>query len=384
MRTPPLAAQEGAAPTQLDPALLYPKVDPPSGIVADLVPVARGFERPLEIVSVPGTLDTALVLEQAGRVFRVSLGSGEVTFWFSVPVDASAYERGLLGAAFHPDFLESGRLFFNYTVARANKSFSVVSEWRVSDPKQPFEKPAHMVGEVLQLEQPFPNHNGGCLRFGPDGMLYIGFGDGGAANDLLKEGQDGRNWLGSMLRIDVDGEAPYQVPADNPFLGRADMLPETFAIGLRNPWRYTFAPDGRLIVADVGQQDWEELDILLPGDNLGWSLMEGANCFHGTQCDQRGLRLPFHVYGHDMGQSITGGEVVLAEGPLRGLYVFGDFLSGRLWAVRLPAQPDTPMKPVALGQFAVHPSSFGRDPEGRLYLAGYVEGVIYRLDVRSL
>ena len=243
----------------------------------------------------------------------------------------------------------------------------------------------------MRLAQPFVNHDGGCLRFGPDGMLYIGWGDGGAGGDTLNEGQNGANWLGSMLRIDVDamgadaGEdgTPYGIPADNPFLGRKDVLPETFAIGLRNPWRFTFAPDGRLVVADVGQDAWEEVGFAVAGDNLGWKIMEGRSCFKADHCDQAGLRLPFHVYGRAEGGSVTGGEVALSSGPLQDLYVFGDYLSGRLWALRLPADVSGTASSIALGEWPIHPSTFGRDPRGRVYVADHSRGILYRIVPKS-
>src|SRR5690606_24102804 len=159
------------------------------------------------------------------------------------------------------------------------------------------------------------------------------------AADPHEHGQNRKTWLGAMLRIDVDkkeGEQAYGVPADNPFVGQGDVAPELFALGLRNPWRFTFAPDGRLALADGGQGAWEEIGYVLAGDNAGWKRMEGRPCFSASECDQRGLRLPFHVYDHGLGQSITGGEVVLAKGRLEGQYVFGDYVSGRLWALALP------------------------------------------------
>ncbi len=373
----------------LESVLFFPSPDVPADIPIDLIPVVRGLELPTEVVFLPGQPDVALVLEQPGRVVIVQLEKGPPRRWFSVHVDDTFYEKGLLGLAFHPRFLENGRMFLNYTVHEAKEDFSLVTEWHASDPKDPLQAPATFVREILRLKQPFPNHDGGCLRFGPDGMLYIGFGDGGSGGDPLNEGQTGTNWLGSMLRIDVDqgsdadagvGARAYGIPPDNPFLGRSDVLPETFAIGLRNPWRYTFAPNGRLVVADVGQNTWEEIGYALPGDNLGWRIMEGRACFEPKDCDQKGLRLPFHVYGREDGGSITGGELVLAKGPLEGLYVFGDYLSGRLWALELPEELEAQVKPSSLGEWPIHPSTFARDPAGRLYVADHQRGILFRLE----
>lgn len=383
----------------LESALFFPTSSVPSEITVKLEPVSRGLTHPTDVVFLPLEVDAvatgttrqqniAVVLEQPGRVVWLIPGEGGPKPWFKVAVDDTFTEKGLLGLAFHPRFPENGRLFLNYTIHEGKKDVSIVSEWHVDDPKHPLARPAKFAHEVLRLEQPFVNHDGGCLRFGPDGMLYIGWGDGGAAGDPLNEGQTGTSWLGSMLRIDVDvresdaGEPtkPYGVPRDNPFLGRKDVLPETFAIGVRNPWRYTFAPDGRLVVADVGQNTWEEIGFAMAGDNLGWKIMEGRACFSPSEnCDQEGLRLPFHVYGREDGGSITGGEVVLAPGPLQNLYVFGDYLSGRLWALKLPADPEESTKAVSLGEWPIHPSTFGRDPEGHLYVADHMRGILYRI-----
>jgi glucose/arabinose dehydrogenase len=194
--------------------------------------------------------------------------------------------------------------------------------------------------------------------------------------------------LGSMLRIDPtsSGDLPYTVPADNPFIDSSGYLPETWATGLRNPWRYSFDQAGRLIVADVGQNAWEEISIVERGGNYGWRIKEGRHCYEpSVDCDGANLIDPVYEYGHQEGESITGGYVCTAETipKLKGLYVFGDFLSGRLWAIRIPEDPSSHSKPVeafTLGRWQILLSTFGRDPSGRLYVAEFGNGAIFRLD----
>ncbi|HHO50385.1 MAG TPA: dehydrogenase, partial [Deltaproteobacteria bacterium] len=228
-------------------------------------------------------------------------------------------------------------------------------------------------------------HDAGQLAFGPDGMLYVGLGDGGFRNDPLGAGQDRSTLLGSMLRLDVRTPGRYAVPDDNPFVGIAGVRPEIWAYGLRNPWRYSFTPDGRLVVADVGQNTWEEIDLVSRGDNLGWSLREGSSCFEPPKgCPTVDLTDPIYTYGRKDGGSVTGGVVWTAPGPLQGRYLFGDFSTGRLWALRLP-QPGAAAgqaEVTALGRFDLRPSAFGRAPDGRVWVAGFARGAIYQIELR--
>jgi glucose/arabinose dehydrogenase len=339
--------------------------------------VATDLFQPTDVAFVPGQPDLMVVLEKPGkmRLFELREGGHDRTV-LEIRV-LVVNEQGLLGIAFHPKFEENGRFFLDATIADGQKEITRVSEWTaepgtLSNPR--------MARVILDVEQPYQNHNGGQLAFGPDGFLYIGLGDGGWMADPHDHGQDGSTMLGSMLRIDVDasedGKA-YAVPKDNPFLGRDGVLPETFAIGLRNPWRYSFLPDGRLIAADVGQDLYEEVTIVPPGGNLGWNILEGAHCFQSDSCERRGMTDPIHEYGRDEGGSVTGGYVSLAESfpALRGKYVFGDFLSGRLWAL------DVETREVhALGKVPILISTFGRDAAGRVYVADFAGGTIYRID----
>jgi glucose/arabinose dehydrogenase len=300
----------------------------------------------------------------------------------------TASEEGLLGAAFHPDFAKNGRLFLHYVTEVEQKDTSRVEEWRVEPASDLVHGKARAVRTVLELEQPYQNHNAGQLAFGPDGYLYVGFGDGGFRDDPLNEGQAPSNWLGSMLRIDVNvpagSKAAYQVPKDNPFVGREGFAAETFAYGLRNPWRYSFDPKGRLIVADVGQDRWEEIDIVQKGDNLGWKIREGFACSEkgATKCELQGAVDPIYVYGRAIGTSITGGYVSLDDAfpALKGKYVFGDFVSGRMFAIDLPEDRKQRVeKARSLGKHSMLISSFGRDHRGAIYVASYGDGRILRL-----
>jgi glucose/arabinose dehydrogenase len=372
------------------PSEAAPTADPSdkADIPVKLTPIANGFELPTDIQFPPGIEHQALVLEKTGVARWLKVDTGAHGRFLSVNV-LTASEEGLLGAAFHPDFAKNGRLFLHYVTEVEQKDTSRVEEWRVEPASDLVHSKARAVRTVLELEQPYQNHNAGQLAFGPDGYLYVGFGDGGFRDDPLNEGQTPSNWLGSMLRIDVNvpagSTAAYQVPKDNPFIGREGFAPETFAYGLRNPWRYSFDPKGRLIVADVGQDRWEEIDILQKGDNLGWKVREGFACSEkdATKCELQGAVDPIYVYGRAIGTSITGGYVSLDDAfpTLKGKYVFGDFVSGRMFAIDLPEDRKKRVeKASSLGKHSMLISSFGRDHRGAIYVASYGDGRILRLE----
>ena len=356
----------------------------------ELEAVARGFPQTTDVQFVPGSARRAVVLEKTGRARVVTLApSGESRVvegkdspvLFEVPVQ-TASELGLLGLAFHPKFSQNGLFYVNYN-PEEGETRTRVAEWHV---------PPARLGQVraterrvlLEVAQPYVNHDGGGLAFGPDGMLYIGLGDGGAANDPHGHGQNLGTLLGSMLRIDPDRRDPgkeYAVPKDNPFVGRKGARPEIWAYGLRNPWRYSFDPKGRLIAGDVGQVSWEEIDLVERGKNLGWNTREGAHCFSPpTGCATQGLVDPLFDYDRSLGISVTGGYVYLGKRlpELKGQYVFGDFGTGRLWALEVP---DAPRRVQArpLGRWRYAFSTFGRDADGELYAADFGPGTLYRL-----
>jgi glucose/arabinose dehydrogenase len=352
-----------------------------SKVPVQLTRVASGFVQPTTLAFVPGEPTTAVVLEKTGgmRWFDVETRAGGELV--TLPV-TTASEQGLLGLAFHPGFVSNRRFFLHFTVEQDGKDLSRVEEWSAG-PAPLRSSTVTRTRLVLELEQPYANHNGGHLAFGPDGMLFIGFGDGGLRADPHGNGQKPRTWLGKMLRLDVDqleAGRGYSIPKDNPFLSRADMKPEVWALGLRNPWRYSFDANGRLVVADVGQDAWEELSFAGRGDNLGWNVREGAHCFAATPCSAVGLREPFFEYGHDEGQSITGGVVVMGSRveALRGRYLFGDFILGKLWALDLP-DGDARSSPLTLGKWPILPVSFAVDAAGDAWVLDFA-GSVLRLD----
>lgn len=345
-------------------------------IAIELERVATGLSQPTDIQFPPGVPDTAIVLEKQGRAVRVDLTTGTTSTWFRVDV-ASRSEMGLLGLAFAPDFATSGRFVVHLSPPGGSKSR--LEAWRAApDLGNPTQ-----VGTVLEVTQPYPNHDGGQIRFGPDAHLYVALGDGGAGGDPKGNGQNGRTLLGSILRITPKPDGGYDVPADNPFVGDDRVNDAAFAIGLRNPWRFAFDPQGRLVVADVGQDAWEEVDLVPAGANMGWNLKEGTHCYRRPAPCGEGTVDPIWEYDHDEGVSITGGVVYTGRiEALEGRYLFGDFGSGRLWALTLPDRPgaraDTP---ASLGRWPISISTFGKDPTGEAYVADFAGGSIYRLAV---
>ncbi len=292
-------------------------------------------------------------------------------------VSRAGREEGLLGLAFHPGYSSNGRLFVYYTAAAPRRS--VISEF-TAGPDGSADPSSERI--ILEVPQPYWNHNGGMLLFGPDGYLYIGLGDGGSAGDPHGHGQDTNTLLGSILRIDVDrpqsGKA-YGIPPDNRF-ARGGGAPEVWAYGLRNPWRFSVDPvTGQMWAGDVGQNRFEEIDIIVPGGNYGWNLMEGATCFSpSSACDRTGLQMPVAVYGRADGCSVTGGYVYRGQRlpSLYGAYVFGDFCSGKVWALRHNGTAVVE-GPVLIADTGLSISSFGEDADRELYIVDH-NGGIYR------
>lgn len=349
-----------------------------------LTRVASGFNEPTDIQFDPSNPNTMIVLEKTGRMRWFDVASKETGNVMSFDV-ATVSEQGLLGMAFHPDYPRRPLLYVNLTPDSGN--ISRVLEIRLPEPAN-IQSPGNTtIRTVMEVEQPYQNHNAGQLVFGPDGYLFIGWGDGGWIGDPHDNGQNPSVLLGKMLRIDpapVEGRA-YTIPHDNPFVGVPLYQPEIWATGLRNPWRYTFDPHGRLIAPDVGQNTWEEINIIEKGGNYGWRCREGLMPYDTSAGCTAVLSDPFYVYGHDEGLSVTGGYVYTGNdiSALTGLYVFGDFISGRIWALKLPEHPNTLLRTgdiYALGQWPVQISTFGRDADGRVYLADYGRGIIYRID----
>jgi len=298
-------------------------------------------------------------------------------------------EEGFLGLAFHPEFSQNGKFYVYYTTS-ARPHVSVISQFSVV-PGDPNRGDPDSEVEIMRIQQPFWNHNGGTIAFGPDGYFYIGLGDGGKANDPLGAGQDLSKLLGSVLRIDVDGKSEgrqYAIPDDNPLVGRAGVWPEIYAWGIRNIWRLSFdLKTGHLWAADVGQNEWEEVNLIVKGGNYGWSLREGAHPFTlggGKGSGPRpGMIEPLVEYAHtdDWGKSVTGGAVYRGSRTpsLAGYYLYGDYVSGRLWALRYDADADrvTENRPIAWQQLPVF--TFGQTDDGEVLMSTMMAGGrIYR------
>jgi glucose/arabinose dehydrogenase len=370
---------------------------------------ASGLSTPVAIVQDPTNRAVQFVVEQGGRIRTVQNGSVLAADFLNLTGSiASGGERGLLGMAVAPDYAASGRFYVNFTnpaghtvIARFKRSANPL----VADPASRFDLRWNGAGGPAYIEQPYSNHNGGNLAFGPDGFLYIGLGDGGSGDDPQNRAQTGSELLGKMLRVDVgvpDGDpVGYRVPPDNPFLsGPVPARGEIWAFGLRNPWRYSFDDPARggtggLVIGDVGQNNWEEVDYEPPargGRNYGWRYREGAhNNVTSVPPAYTPLTEPIFEYGHAIGQSITGGYVYRGAGlppAYRGRYFFADFIQGRVFSFAMTVganqegqATDGQEHTAALSQTAPlgNISSFGVDADGELFIVSYSRGVIYRL-----
>ena len=343
-----------------------------------LVLVASGFDSPVHVTHAGDGSGRLFVVERGGRVRIVRGGAVDATPFLDISARiTSGGEQGLLSIAFPPDFAARRHFYVHYTSLQGVGNTVVARFSLAADDIAD----AASETELLTVVQPFRNHNGGQLAFGPDGMLYIGLGDGGGSGDPLGSGQELGTLLGKLLRIDVEsGATPYAIPADNPF---AD---EIWAYGLRNPWRFSFdRASGDLYIGDVGQGSAEEIDFQPAGTaglNYGWSRMEGSACFRAATCEQGGLTQPVATYDHSAGDcSVTGGHVYRgSEFPaLQGIYVYGDFCSGRMWSLRRDAGGE--WRNELLLDSALQISSFGEDEAGNLYVAD-LDGGIYRIETR--
>jgi glucose/arabinose dehydrogenase len=359
--TTPEATAQQAAPLELD-YVLAPEF---AGLA---LPDMLGLEM------YPGEENEAIVLQQTGQMWRIALDNPSLTEPFGDISDRlispPGREEGLLGLAFSPDFESDGRVFLYYSAGppRQNtlSSFPVV-DGVIDTAQEQF---------ILQVDDPFDNHNAGQIEFGPDGYLYVGLGDGGFAGDPQGNGQDLSTLLGSLLRIDVSGDSGYAVPPDNPFVDTPDAAPEIYAYGLRNPWRFSFdSESGDLWLGDVGQDAWEEVDRIEAGGNYGWNVMEGMECFGAPGCDQSGLTLPRVAYGREGGNcSITGGYVYRGEAmpELEGWYVYGDFCTGNIWAVN---SADETSPAVLLSETGMQITSFAELPDGELAVVTFSNAI---------
>jgi glucose/arabinose dehydrogenase len=344
--------------------------------------IAEGFVKPLHMTNAGDGSKRLFVVEQAG-IIRTLKGAKvyPVPFLDIREHVRSGREMGLLSVAFHPNFNENKRFFVNYTSHRGGLH-TVISEFKVGEKSDMADKESERI--ILKVIQPFSNHNGGQIAFGPDGYLYIGMGDGGSANDPYGHGQNLSTLLGAILRIDVDrkrGKIGYGVPDDNPFMGLTDSMQEIWAYGLRNPWRFSFDPlTGILYTGDVGQDDREEIDVIEPGKNYGWNVMEGSICTPGVRrdCNKTGLELPIAEYGRRDGISVIGGVVYRGHDmpALCGAYLYGDWGSGKIWALRYHKQRVIEQKLLLDTDLSI--SSFGIDENYEAYVVDH-GGRLYRI-----
>ena len=381
----------GASPTATDPGT--PSISPipsasaapfdPSTVSLDVEVVTDGLDQPVDL-AVPGDgSGRVFVAEQPGRIRIVQDGAlVDAPFLDIRERIASGGERGLLGLAFHPAFPDDPRFFVDYTDVNGD---TVVAEYRL-DETDSDTGDAESERVLLRIDQPFPNHNGGAVVFGPDGMLYVATGDGGSGGDPQGNGQRLDTLLAKVLRIDVDSRGnggAYGIPDDNPFLGTADARPEIWLTGLRNPWRMRFdQATGDLWIGDVGQGAWEEIDLApagVGGLDFGWNRMEGFECFEPREgCDESGLTPPVAAYGHDLGCAVIGGVVVrdLDQPLLDGGYLFSDSCSGNVWL--LDAADNGSQEPVLTRETGRSISSIGLDADGTV-LATALNGELLRI-----
>ena len=349
----------------------------PSPSAIKLTAIASGFNRPVYVTHAGDNSHRLFLLEQSGKIWILNDGARSAQPFLDVShiISPSARgtgftEQGLLGLAFHPDYASNGTFFINYTDRSGD---TVVAKYQVSA-NNPFLADANSGQVIFRLAQPYANHNGGHIEFGPDGYLYIALGDGGSANDPLGAGQNRRLLLGSLLRIDVDGAMPYAIPPDNPFVDDDSAHDEIWAYGIRNIWRFSFdRHTGDLYFADVGQNQWEEINFQPAdspgGENYGWNVWEGNQVFAGGNAPNHVY--PIFAYGHEHGCSVTGGYIYRGKNipEFGAVYLAGDYCSGRIWATWRDLDRNWRSTEILNTDLAI--SSFGEDEAGELYVIDY-------------
>ncbi len=348
-----------------------------------LDPYVSGFDNPVDIANAGDT--RLFIVEKDGYIRIIKNGLIESAPFLDIDgrVRSSGNEQGLLGLAFHPDYANNGYFYVNYTDNGGNtriSRFTVSNNINIADPD------SEQI--IYVVSQPYTNHNGGDLNFGPDGYLYIGLGDGGSGGDPGNFAQNPQSALGKMLRIDIDNGFPYSIPADNPFVGDASTLDEIWALGLRNPWRFSFDDlTGDLWIADVGQDDLEEIDFQpassAGGENYGWRCYEGTMPFNTGGCPPAtDMTAPIHVYGNSFstGCSVTGGYVYRgARYPrLYGTYLYADYCTGKFWGIQ-PNGVNGWFNEEVGDLDSYEYATFGEDESKELYVAGFADGVIYKI-----
>lgn len=343
------------------------------------------FDQPVELLSPDDGTDRVFVIAQKGKIHvfpnKSDIKDAPVFLDITNKV-VSGGERGLLGLAFHPDYKTNGYFYVNYT--RGNPLETAISRFKVS-PGNPNKAEAATEEVLLTFRQPYSNHNGGKIAFGNDGYLYIAAGDGGSGGDPQGYGQNRKELLGKIIRIDVNktaGNHKYAIPADNPYRGNTEgFREEIFAYGMRNPWRFNFdRTTGLLWAGDVGQNKIEEIDIVEKGGNYGWRIMEADECFESGTCAKEGLAMPIHTYeqGSETGRSVTGGYVCRDKKlpGLEGKYIYGDYVSGNIWALTFNGKKKVSNQLITKLNGPL--SSFGEDSQKGLYVLNYSDGKIYK------
>lgn len=359
---------------------------PAAGSIA-LQAIVTGLSSPLDLESAPDGSGRLFVVQQGGQIEIIQNGALLSQPFLDISSEIvpnfSGTEMGLLGVTFHPQFQQNHKLYVNYVRNNAGQIQSVISEFQASAANPNLADPAsERILLVVNQVGNFGNHKAGQLAFGPDGFLYFTLGDGGSEDDPFGHGQDTNVLLGKMMRIDVNSRGPglqYGIPPDNPFVSGGG-LPEIFAWGFRNPWRFSFdRPTGRLFVADVGQDKFEEVSIVQKGGNYGWNVMEGFHCFNPPSgCNMNGLMLPIVEIPHPEGEAVIGGFVYhgSALAGFENQYIFGD-LNGRIWTL-LESPPNTFTRTL-VDDTGLSISSFGQDQNGELYVVDIGNGRVLKV-----
>jgi glucose/arabinose dehydrogenase len=365
--------------------------DPPSEPTISLVNAfpSLNFTRPLIARQAPGNPNRWYIVEQRGRVFYFDNAESTSTKeeFLNITARVRGYddpgggykeEQGLLGFAFDPAFETNGYFYVNYT-GNGTTGTTIIS--RFSSNPGATEGDSDSEEILMEIDQPYSNHNGGHIEFGPDGFLYIGMGDGGSGGDPYGHGQNTNTLLGAILRIGVSGESSYTIPNDNPFVGSSGA-DEIYAYGLRNPWRFHFdREDGTLWAGDVGQDQFEEIDIITSGGNYGWNVREGEHCYESSNCDSEGMIDPVAEYNHSQGYSVTGGYVYRGTQltSLSGKYLYADYGSGHIWT--LTDNGDSPgyTSDMLLPDTGKSIASFVEDSEGEIYIVSLYTGEFLKL-----
>jgi glucose/arabinose dehydrogenase len=353
-------------------------MEPPNPDDYELSMIADGYDKPLYLTHSGDGTGRLFILEQRGKIRIIDSEFKQINTPFldiSSKVKSGG-ERGLLGLAFHPSYGENGFFYVHYSDLRGD---TVISRFKVSG--DPNLANPNSEDVLLTTDQPFGNHNGGQIAFGPDGYLYIGLGDGGAGGDPMENGQDPSTLLGTILRINVDEGLPYTIPNSNPFFNIPTARPEVWAYGLRNPWRFSFdRAKGDIFIGDVGQNQWEEINYQPAdskgGENYGWNQMEGNHCFV-SGCSPEAYVPAFAEYSHSDGCSVTGGYIYRGalDPQIYGTYFYGDYCSGRIWILFETGDGEWVNEFWMRTSFSI--SSFGEDEAGEIYVIDYDGGIYW-------